>query len=107
MDRSEFEEDPLARPLFVDSSTSSKRMLRRCPLHEGNQASIWVGVVLFFPLQIAAILLPFLTYEELERTERGANLGYPDATFMSDFGLQNEEDVASGLKHCMTCFFST
>ena len=40
-----------------------------------------------------------LTYEGLERTERGANLGHPEATFMSDSGLQNEEDVASGLKH--------
>ena len=58
MDRSEFEEDPLARPLFVDSS--SKRTLRRRPLHEGNRASVWVGVVIFFSLLILAILLPFL-----------------------------------------------
>lgn len=58
MNRSEFEEDQLARPLFVDSS--NKRTLRRRPLHEGNRGSTWVGVVIFFPLLIVAILLPYL-----------------------------------------------
>ena len=39
----------------------------------------------------------FLVYEELLSTNRSANLGQPEAIFMSALGFQ--KDVGSGRKH--------
>ena len=46
----------------------------------------------------------FLVYEGLLSPERSANLGQPEAIFMSALGLQNDEDVGSGQKLCTMSF---
>ena len=67
--------------------------------------SAYVGHSTLIPvvsiLHLRNMVSPF-TYEELFKTDRGVNMGQPEATFISFHGLWNEDEVGSGLKDWIT-----